>query len=203
MDPNNYLWFHGRVTRQEAEDLLERAGKKDGMFLLRESTAQTGSYAVSMCHNRKVIHYHIQRHPDGKVAIEDGPKFDGPVELIQYHHHNLDGLLAKLAVPCNRLPNVPPKKYSGANQSHIQDAACAALATMGLVVSRWCRVLVLCCLQWLSVNSTNQTVVPLNLSPFNNGFHKHLYLLIKWQLQYVAAPKSLFAIPMGFEGYCV
>ena len=134
-EPSNHLWFHGRITRQEAEELLERAGKRDGMFLLRESTAQTGSYALSMCYNKKFIHYHIQRHPDGTVAIEDGPRFPGPVELVHHHHQALDGLLSTLTLPCNRLPGVQPRQYSGANQSHIKDAACAALASMGLVVS--------------------------------------------------------------------
>ena len=133
-DPLFQHWFHGRINRTEAEELLVRNGKKDGLFLLRESTASAGSYALSMCHNSKIIHYHIQRHSDGMVAIEDGKKFPGPVELVYHHHNNLDGLLTKLTDPCNRLPGVPPKQYSGANQEHIKDAAIAAMASMGLQV---------------------------------------------------------------------
>lgn len=131
-DPLFQHWFHGRINRTEAEEILARYGKKDGLFLLRESTASAGSYALSMCHNNKIIHYHIQRHSDGTVAIEDGKKFPGPVELIHHHHTCLDGLLSKLTDPCNRLPGVPPKTYSGANQEHIKDAAIAAMASMGI-----------------------------------------------------------------------
>ena len=134
-DPFFQHWFHGRISRQEAEELLARSGKKDGLYLLRESTASAGSYALSMCHNNKIIHYHIQRHTDGMVAIEDGKKFPGPVELVQHHYRALDGLLTKLTEPCNRLPGVPPKTFSGANQEHIKDAAIAAIASMRLEVS--------------------------------------------------------------------
>ncbi|XP_074611524.1 tyrosine-protein kinase SYK-like isoform X1 [Acropora palmata] len=131
-DPLFQHWFHGRISRQEAEDLLARAGKHDGSYLLRESTASAGSYALSVCHNNKIIHYHIQRHSDGMVAIEDGARFLGPVELVHHHQHALDGLLTKLTEPCNRLPGVPPRTFSGANQEHIKDAAIAAIASMGL-----------------------------------------------------------------------
>ena len=134
-DPLFQHWFHGRISRQEAEELLARAGKQDGWYLLRESTASAGSYALSMCHNNKIIHYHIQRHSDGMVAIEDGKRFPGPVELVNHHQHALDGLLTRLTGPCNRLPGVPPKTFSGANQEHIKDAAIAAIASMGLGVS--------------------------------------------------------------------
>lgn len=134
-DPLFQHWFHGRISRQEAEELLARAGKQDGLYLLRESTASAGSYALSVCHNNKIIHYHIQRHTDGMVAIEDGKKFPGPVELLQHHQYALDGLLTKLTDPCNRLPGVPPRTYSGTNQEHIKDAAIAAITSMGLEVS--------------------------------------------------------------------
>ena len=54
-DPLFQHWFHGRISRQDAEELLVRAGKRDGLYLLRESTASAGSYALSMCHNNKII----------------------------------------------------------------------------------------------------------------------------------------------------
>ena len=134
-DPATQLWFHGRITRQEAEDLLQIAGKRDGTYLLRESTAQNGSYALSLCHNRKIIHYHIQRHTDGKVGIEDGPRFLGPVELVFHHMRRLDGLLAKLTIPCNRPEGIPPRAISGVNQEQVSLAATAALRSMHIEVS--------------------------------------------------------------------
>lgn len=126
-------WFHGSISRQDAEELLLKAGKTDGLFLVRESVTQVGSYALSMCFNNRIIHYHAQRQPDGMVAIEDGPKFPGPVELVHYHSLQLDGLLCKLLKPCLRPSGVRPKTFSGVHQKHIKDAAEKALESMGVV----------------------------------------------------------------------
>ncbi|KXJ04914.1 Tyrosine-protein kinase SYK, partial [Exaiptasia diaphana] len=125
-------WFHGSISRQEAEELLLKAGKTDGLFLVRESVTQVGSFALSMCFNNRIIHYHAQRQPDGFVAIEDGPKFPGPVELVHYHSLQLDGLLCKLLKPCLRPHGVRPKTFSGVHQKHIKDAAEKALESMGV-----------------------------------------------------------------------
>lgn len=135
VSPETQPWFHGCITRQEAEDFLIKAGKNDGLYLVRESISQVGSYALSMCYNNKIIHYHAQRTSDGHVAIEDGPRFPGPVELVRYHSVQLDGLLCKLITPCCRKPGVLPRSYSGTNQKHIKDAAEKALESMGIVVS--------------------------------------------------------------------
>lgn len=134
VSPETQPWFHGCISRQEAEDYLIKGGKKDGLFLVRESISQVGSYALSMCYNNKIIHYHAQRTADGHVAIEDGPRFPGPVELVRYHSLQLDGLLCKLITPCCRKPGVLPRSYAGTNQKHIKDAAEKALESMGIMV---------------------------------------------------------------------
>lgn len=44
------IWFHGQISRAEAERLLER----DGDFLVRESTNTPGQFVLSgMQHNNK------------------------------------------------------------------------------------------------------------------------------------------------------
>jgi len=135
---DNEPWFHGSISRQEAEELLSQSGKPDGLFLVRESVSQVGSYALSMCFNNRIIHYHAQRQSDGFVAIEDGPKFPGPVELVQYHSLQLDGLLCKLTKPCARKPGVSARSFAGIHQKHIKDAAEKALESMGMVVNIIC-----------------------------------------------------------------
>ena len=42
-----YRWFHGRITRAKAEDLL---GKQphDGAFLIRESESTPGDFSLSV-----------------------------------------------------------------------------------------------------------------------------------------------------------
>ena len=39
-------WFHGKINREEAEKLL--SPPKNGLFLVRESTAYTGDYTLSV-----------------------------------------------------------------------------------------------------------------------------------------------------------
>ena len=134
-DPRSQQWFHGHIGPQAAEELLARAGKQEGLFLLRESATIVGGYVISVCHNNNIINYRIQRHTDGMVAIKGGKKFAGPVELVYYHQCGSNGLKTKLIEPCNRLSGVPPKTFFGANQKCVRDAATAALSSMGLEVS--------------------------------------------------------------------
>ena len=50
-DPNAAPYFHGKVTREQAEDMLLCTGCVEGSFLLRQSA--DNNYAVSICHNGK------------------------------------------------------------------------------------------------------------------------------------------------------
>lgn len=131
-DPIRRPWFYGRISRGEAEKYLSIAGREDGRFLLRKRPTDPGSYALSVCHDNYVIHYHIQRHPDGKYGIEDGPRFANPVELIEYHRSNQGGLLTTLSSPCNRPAGVEPKIYTNVYYSEVQAAAAAAMEKLGV-----------------------------------------------------------------------
>ncbi len=70
--PFSCSFFYGRLLRDEANSILEKRGRKNGMFLLRELVAESGSYALSLCHDGSVHHYRIDRQPDGTVKIEKG-----------------------------------------------------------------------------------------------------------------------------------
>lgn len=46
----------------------------------------------------------METQQDGKVMIENGKRFPGPVELIEYHRSHRDGLLTYPTIACNRPP---------------------------------------------------------------------------------------------------
>lgn len=121
-DPARRPWYYGRISRVEAEKYLHRTGMVNGSFLLRKRPTEPKSYALSMCYDNSVIHYHIKQHTDGKYGIEDGPRFITPVELIEYHRSNQGGLLMTLSSPCNRPHGVEPKVYTNVNQSEVTKA---------------------------------------------------------------------------------
>jgi SH2 domain len=48
-------YFYGRISRDEAESILSREGCKEGLFLLRENVSCAGNYALSICHNGRLV----------------------------------------------------------------------------------------------------------------------------------------------------
>jgi len=46
-------YFYGRITRDEAEEILKNHNCIEGLFLLRESISPLGNYAISLCHDNK------------------------------------------------------------------------------------------------------------------------------------------------------
>ena len=43
-------WYHGRVSRPDAEKTLDQMGAVEGSFLVRDSLSMTGEYVLSLCH---------------------------------------------------------------------------------------------------------------------------------------------------------
>jgi hypothetical protein len=104
-NPIYFPYFYGRLLREESEKILINRGCHDGLFLLRELIQEVGSYALSICYQREVHHYRIDRQEDeeGTVKIDKGRNFLGPIELIKHHQKEQDGLITKPKVPCERL----------------------------------------------------------------------------------------------------
>uniref|UniRef100_A0A3P8VIU4 Growth factor receptor bound protein 7 n=2 Tax=Cynoglossus semilaevis TaxID=244447 RepID=A0A3P8VIU4_CYNSE len=50
-------WFHGGVSRKEAQRLIEKQGLVDGMFLIRESQQHAQCFVLSLCYRLKTKHY--------------------------------------------------------------------------------------------------------------------------------------------------
>ena len=79
-------------------------------------------------------HYIVSRQLDGTVAIQDGSKFDSPVELVQYHMRHVDGLLTTLKVPCRRSQGTPPQGYRFITHDEMQTAMRQAALQLGYQV---------------------------------------------------------------------
>lgn len=52
-----FSWYHGIITREEANNYLE--GKRAGLFLLRKRRIDKGEYVLSVSESTKVMHYII------------------------------------------------------------------------------------------------------------------------------------------------
>uniref|UniRef100_A0A2K6F665 Tyrosine-protein kinase n=1 Tax=Propithecus coquereli TaxID=379532 RepID=A0A2K6F665_PROCO len=68
-------WFHGKISREESEQIVLIGSKTNGKFLIR-ARDNNGSYALCLLHEGKVLHYRIDKDKTGKLSIPDGKKFD-------------------------------------------------------------------------------------------------------------------------------
>jgi serine/threonine protein kinase len=120
--PHTVDYFYGRLLREESDYILRNRGCQDGLFLLRESCIETGSYVLSLCFEKNINNYKIKRQEDGTLAIKYssqkiGMKFIGPIELINYYQIESISLCTKPTIPCKRDPSVPPLNYLFINDS--------------------------------------------------------------------------------------
>lgn len=103
---DNVNWFHGKISRENAEELLKEEGE-DGVFLVRESNTSPGDYVLSVLHQGEVVHYQIRRHgEDAFFSIEEHTTVHGLDTLIQHYRGESNGLVTKLSVVCKGQP--PP-----------------------------------------------------------------------------------------------
>ena len=97
----NQSWFHGLISREEAERRLHACGFIQGMYLVRERQNPPGSFALGLCHDRSVVHYLFDSDPQGRLSIKSGPKFDNLMLAVDHYSQREDGLLCLLRDPCN------------------------------------------------------------------------------------------------------
>ncbi|RXG53941.1 Tyrosine-protein kinase CSK [Armadillidium vulgare] len=87
-------WFHGGISREEAEKLL--TPREDGFFLVRESTNFPGDYTLCVCFQDKFEHYRVILDKYKKLTIDDEEDFDTLPSLIEHYEKDADGLCTKL-----------------------------------------------------------------------------------------------------------
>ncbi|XP_049638207.1 SHC-transforming protein 1 isoform X1 [Suncus etruscus] len=75
-------WFHGKLSRREAEALLQL----NGDFLVRESTTTAGQYVLTGLQNGQPKHL-LLVDPEGVVRTKDH-RFESVSHLISYHMDN-------------------------------------------------------------------------------------------------------------------
>ncbi|XP_037951284.1 tyrosine-protein kinase CSK-like, partial [Teleopsis dalmanni] len=97
---NAMPWFHGSITRDEAEHLLQP--RDDGLFLVRESTNFPGDYTLCVCFQGKVEHYRV-KYLENKLTIDDEEYFENLGQLVAHYEADADGL-------CTQLIKCLPKK---------------------------------------------------------------------------------------------
>lgn len=95
-DPDR--WFHGRITRENAAHLLSTGpgGRREGLFLVRESLRMPGSFVLTLWARSQVHHFQILGHGDGWFSVDNGPLFQGLDELVHHYQVRADGLPAQL-----------------------------------------------------------------------------------------------------------
>ncbi|XP_011185578.2 mucin-5AC [Zeugodacus cucurbitae] len=90
---NAMPWFHGSITRDEAEHLLQP--RDDGLFLVRESTNFPGDYTLCVCFQGKVEHYRV-KYLGNKLTIDDEEYFENLGQLVAHYEADADGLCTQL-----------------------------------------------------------------------------------------------------------
>ncbi|XP_077988319.1 tyrosine-protein kinase HTK16-like [Glandiceps talaboti] len=95
-----HMWFHGKISRDTANHLLEEYGNTEGLFLIRESSTVDGDFVLSLIHNGQAQHFQIQSLTDGFLQIDEGPVFQGLDQLVKHYKQSANGLSTKLANFC-------------------------------------------------------------------------------------------------------
>ncbi|XP_052783890.1 tyrosine-protein kinase HTK16-like isoform X2 [Mya arenaria] len=111
-------YYHGRITRDVAEDILKKelgkVGNKDGLFLVRESSFSCSSFVLSLYSKGVFYHFQINMVKPCHFSIDEGPTIHGLDRLIQNYHEHAQGLPTHLTVfsKCKTPPD--DQRHSGA-----------------------------------------------------------------------------------------
>lgn len=106
-EDENIRWYHGKISREAADELLKADGTQDGYFLVRDSSSVAGDFVLTVMSDGEPVHYQIRRHgEDAFFSIEVQTIFHGLETLIDYYQEDPHGLVTKLTKVCRKDP--PP-----------------------------------------------------------------------------------------------
>ncbi|XP_069700434.1 growth factor receptor-bound protein 14-like isoform X2 [Periplaneta americana] len=95
-------WFHSGMTRDQAAQLISRHGTVDGVFLVRESRSNPGSFVLTFKCSGKVLHTQIQPVLDPLrdsvcYSLDSGvTKFYDLLQLVEFYQLNAGCLPTRL-----------------------------------------------------------------------------------------------------------
>ncbi|KAL3118978.1 hypothetical protein niasHT_003761 [Heterodera trifolii] len=115
---DKHSWYHGKVTRAEAEQLL--GSGINGSFLVRESETNPGQFSISLRHEGRVYHYRISFDANFRLFITESAKFKSLGELVHHHSMSASGLICTLMYPVNKRPTVGQPNSLLFSPSHAQ-----------------------------------------------------------------------------------
>ncbi|XP_064105314.1 tyrosine-protein kinase Shark-like isoform X1 [Macrobrachium nipponense] len=85
-------WFFGKITAEEANEILAEEGGEEGTFLVRESCSSPGNYVLSFITEALPLHILIRKyHEDAFFSLvleNEPPVFHGLDSLINYYCQN-------------------------------------------------------------------------------------------------------------------
>jgi c-src tyrosine kinase len=134
-------WFHGPITRFEAEKILDR--NQDGQFLMRTSQSTEGIYALAVSHKGAVNHYLIAMDfSTRKLTISGKRYFSTLLELVEYCMRHSEDLGTCLCVPRIRrgaleyyVDTETLKQKWGLTESHLSYGASIGKGEFGEVLT--------------------------------------------------------------------
>lgn len=85
-DYSKELWYIGRITRAITNELL--LNKKEGLYLVRDSSTCTGDYVLCVSENHKVSNYIIKSKPNGCFQIGENV-FNSLHSVLRFYTDNL------------------------------------------------------------------------------------------------------------------
>lgn len=111
---NDASWYHGRITRDQAIDILLQRGRQEGLFLVRKKAGGSeDNFVLSLWHGNQALHFQIQCRGGINYSIDDGPIFEGLDSLIEYYRDQADGLPIRLTQFCQGNPPPPSCRKHG------------------------------------------------------------------------------------------
>ncbi|KAM6934324.1 growth factor receptor-bound protein 14 isoform 2-T2 [Xenentodon cancila] len=100
-------WFHGKLSREDAQRLITQQGLIDGVFLLRDSQSNPKTFVLSLCHMQKIKHFQILPVDDeGQLfySLDDGhTRFTDLIQLVEFYLLNRGVLPCKLKHHCTQV----------------------------------------------------------------------------------------------------